>query len=70
MSVAFHNHISAINAYCFDDSSVSSSRIQHVDVAEETSCFTTALILRQVGISILAQANASHQKILSLLSGR
>lgn len=43
------------------------SRIRDADFAAETSTLTKSQILQQAGISMLAQANASQQNVLSLL---
>ncbi|MBL4868715.1 MAG: hypothetical protein JKY67_20315, partial [Pseudomonadales bacterium] len=43
------------------------SRIKDADFASETAEMTKAQILQQAGISILSQANASAQSVLSLL---
>ena len=43
------------------------SRIQDADFASETSNMTSANILQQAGVSVLAQANSSQQSILKLL---
>jgi flagellin len=43
------------------------SRIQDTDFAAETSKMTSANILQQAGVSVLAQANSSQQSILKLL---
>ena len=43
------------------------SRIRDADFAAETANLTRAQILQQAGISVLAQANASPQSVLSLL---
>lgn len=43
------------------------SRIKDADFAAETAQMTKAQILQQAGISILSQANASQQSVLSLL---
>jgi flagellin len=43
------------------------SRIQDADFAAETSNMTSANILQQAGVSVLAQANSSQQSILKLL---
>ncbi len=43
------------------------SRIIDADFAAETAALTKAQILQQVGIAILAQANAQMQSVLSLL---
>ncbi len=45
------------------------SMIRDVDVAEEMTQFTKLQILQQSGLSVLAQANAAPQAILSLLRG-
>lgn len=45
------------------------SRIRDVDFAEETLSFTRNNILIQSGTSVLAQANAAPQSVLSLLQG-
>ena len=51
-----------------DENATSSlSRIEDVDMAKEMSEFTKLNVLSQASISILAQANQSPQKILSLL---
>lgn len=47
--------------------SAARSRIQDADFAQETAALTKAQILQQAGISILAQANAQPQLVLSLL---
>jgi flagellin len=47
----------------------SESRIRDVDMAEEISNFTRLQILQQSGTSMLAQANAQPQAVLSLLQG-
>jgi flagellin len=45
----------------------SESRIRDVDMASEMVSFTKYQILQQAGISMLAQANAAPQSVLSLL---
>lgn len=45
----------------------SRSRIQDADFAQETANLTRAQILQQAGISMLSQANAQPQSVLSLL---
>jgi len=45
------------------------SNIQDADFASETSKLTRAQILNQAATSMLAQANASKQSVLSLLQG-
>ncbi len=47
--------------------SASRSRIRDTDFAAETANLAKNQILQQAGLSILAQANASNQSILSLL---
>ncbi len=47
--------------------SASRSRIRDTDFATETANLAKNQILQQAGLSILAQANASNQSILSLL---
>ncbi len=49
--------------------SASNSRIQDADFAAETSKMSKAQILQQAGTSMLAQANASAESVLSLLQG-
>lgn len=43
------------------------SRIQDSDFAAETAAMTSAQVLQQAGVSVLAQANSSQQNILKLL---
>lgn len=47
--------------------SAAKSRIADADFASETAQLTRTQVLQQAGISILAQANASSQNVLSLL---
>jgi flagellin len=47
--------------------SAANSRIRDADFAAETTNMTRAQILQQAGISILSQANASSQNVMSLL---
>src|SRR5574337_1247541 len=47
--------------------SASRSQIQDADFAAETANMTSANILQQAGVSVLAQANASTQSVLKLL---
>jgi flagellin len=47
--------------------SASESRIRDVDMASEMTRFTKYQILQQAGVSMLAQANAAPQAVLSLL---
>jgi len=51
-----------------DATSEARSRIVDTDYASETVALTRAQILRQAGIAILAQANATPNSVLSLLS--
>ena len=45
------------------------SRIEDADFAAETAQLTKSQILQQAATSMLAQANASKQSVLSLLQG-
>jgi flagellin len=47
--------------------SAANSRIRDADFAAETTNMTRAQILQQAGISILSQANAASQNVMSLL---
>jgi flagellin len=47
--------------------SAANSRIRDADFASETAALSKAQVLQQAGISILAQANARPQQVLSLL---
>ena len=47
--------------------SAARSRIQDADFAQESASLARSQILQQAGISMLAQANASSQSVLSLL---
>ncbi|WP_163834064.1 flagellin N-terminal helical domain-containing protein [Spartinivicinus ruber] len=47
--------------------SVANSRVKDADFAAETAELSRAQVLQQAGISILAQANARPQQVLSLL---
>lgn len=47
--------------------SAARSRIRDADFASETAELTRSQVLQQAGLSILAQANASSQSVLSLL---
>jgi flagellin len=49
--------------------SASRSRIEDADFAKETAALTKAQILQQAGTSVLSQANAVPQSVLSLLQG-
>ena len=52
----------------YENHAAANSRIRDVDVAEETARFTSNQILTQVGVSVLAQANALPQAALMLLA--
>ena len=43
------------------------SRIKDADFAQETAALSRSQVLQQAGISVLAQANARPQQVLSLL---
>ncbi|MBC8064464.1 MAG: flagellin, partial [Chlorobia bacterium] len=45
------------------------STIRDTDVAAEMTNFTKLQILQQAGLSVLSQANAAPQSVLSLLRG-
>jgi flagellin len=62
----FENVISA-NAIAIENFSASASRIKDADFAAETAALSRAQVLQQAGISVLAQANARPQQVLSLL---
>jgi flagellin len=49
--------------------SAATSRIKDADFAAETAALSRAQVLQQAGISILGQANALPQQVLSLLQG-
>ena len=49
--------------------SAARSRIRDTDYAAETSLLSRNQVLQQAGLSVLAQANASSQSVLSLLQG-
>ena len=50
-----------------DNLSASRSRIQDADFAAETAKLTKSQVLQQAGISVLSQANAIPQNVMSLL---
>src|SRR5690606_19164182 len=50
-----------------ENMSASQSRILDADFAAETAKMSKAQVLQQAGISVLAQANARPQQVLSLL---
>ena len=47
--------------------SAANSRIVDADFASETAALAKSQVLQQAGISVLAQANARPQQVLSLL---
>ena len=49
--------------------SAANSRIRDADFAAETANLSKNQVLQQAGISVLAQANALPQQVLSLLQG-
>ena len=55
------------NAVSIENFSASASRIKDADFAAETAALSRAQVLQQAGISVLAQANARPQQVLSLL---
>jgi len=50
-----------------ENASAARSRIRDTDYAQETAALAKSQVLQQAGLSILAQANASGQSVLSLL---
>ncbi len=62
----FESTISGLQAVT-ENLAASRGRIQDADFAAETAALTKAQILQQAGISVLAQANAQPQVVLSLL---
>jgi len=62
----FENVISA-NQIAVENFSASKSRIVDADFAAETAALSRSQVLQQAGISVLAQANARPQQVLSLL---
>jgi flagellin len=57
----------ASTATTSENLSAARSRIQDADFASETAQMTSAQVLQQAGVSVLAQANSSQQSILKLL---
>jgi flagellin len=57
------------NSNAIENMQASESAIRDADVAEEVANFTRTQILMQAGTSMLAQANALPQNVLSLLRG-
>ncbi len=62
----FDNTMSS-NSLNSENLSAANSRIKDADFAAETAALSRASVLQQAGISILAQANAQPQQVLSLL---
>ena len=62
----FDNTMSS-NQLNSENLSAANSRIKDADFAAETAALSRASVLQQAGISILAQANAQPQQVLSLL---
>ena len=52
-----------------ENAAAARSRIRDTDFAEETAELSKNQVLQQAGLSILAQANASGQSVLTLLQG-
>ena len=63
----FESTISNLQAVS-ENLTASRSRIRDADFATETAELTKAQIVQQAGVAILAQANASPQMALALLS--
>ncbi len=57
----------ANNAVNRESLSAATSRIRDADFATETAALSRSQVLQQAGISVLAQANARPQQVLSLL---
>lgn len=55
------------NQNIHENTSASRSRIQDADFAAETAALARAQVLQQAGVSMVAQANALPQNVLSLL---
>jgi flagellin len=66
LQTRFENVISA-NQIAVENFSASKSRIVDADFAAETAALSRSQVLQQAGISVLAQANARPQQVLSLL---
>ena len=62
----FDNTMSS-NSLNSENLSAANSRIKDADFAAETAALSRASVLQQAGISILSQANAQPQQVLSLL---
>ena len=52
-----------------ENASAARSRIRDTDYASETAELAKSQVLQQAGLSVLAQANASSQSVLTLLQG-
>lgn len=69
---AFQNRLSStisnLNSIV-ENASASRSRIRDTDFAVETANLSKFQVLQQAGLSVLGQANASNQNVLSLLQG-
>ena len=50
-----------------ENTTAAESQIRDADIAKEMLGLTTANILAQAGISVLAQANTSNEEVLALL---
>ncbi len=62
----FENTISNLES-TNENLSAANSRIRDADFAQETAALSRSQVLQQAGISVLAQANARPQQVLSLL---
>ncbi|WP_144395165.1 flagellin [Pleionea sediminis] len=62
----FQSTISNLNSIS-ENASAARSRIRDADYATETAQLAKSQVLQQAGLSVLAQANASSQSVLSLL---
>jgi flagellin len=70
---SFHRNILESNVRSLgvakENMSATESTIRDTDIAEEMTNYTKLQILQQAGMSVLAQANAAPQSVLSLLRG-
>ncbi len=62
----FQSTISNLNSIV-ENASAARSRVRDTDFAIETANLTKSQVLQQAGLSVLAQANAASQNVLSLL---
>ncbi len=62
----FQSTISNLNSIV-ENASAARSRVRDTDFAVETANLTKSQVLQQAGLSVLAQANAASQNVLSLL---